>query len=237
VLDYVATEAVSLDSQLSVGDRVKLDQYLTGVRDLEVRLQNNPPNGGVSVCEPGTAPPVYTSFEDHLDQLIDVMVAAITCDSARVFSLMADASGTYRSFPGIGVPEAHHEMSHWGTGDAVEQAHRLTQYQAINAWHVARFNDFLTRLRSRFDSDGTTLLDNCLIYFSSEVADGHLHTFDDLPVLLAGGGQGCVDTGRHKRFATPQPAANLLLGMLDQFGATQTSLGLDGTAVLPDVFL
>lgn len=236
VLDYVHAEATSLTPQLSANDRQKLDQYLTGVRELELRLQNNPPNNGVSVCDPGTVPSPYLTLDDHLDQLTDLMVKAVECDATRVLSLMADASGSYRSFPWLGVPESHHEMSHWGAGGAAEAPHRLAQWQAVQAWHIARFGDLLTRLDAIQDADGSTLLDNCLVYFSSEIADGDAHNHNDMPVILAGGGRGCVNTGQHLRMSTRTPLANLFLGMLDQFGAPQSTFGMDGTEILPGVF-
>lgn len=237
VLDYVAAEAQTLESRLSSHDRAKLEQYLTGVRELELRVAANPPDPNeLSSCTPGTAPLPFTSFDEHFDQMLDIMVLAMQCDATRVLSFMADRSGSYRSFASIGVPEAHHEMSHWNFS-VLEADHRLTQWQAICHWHVEKFAAFLARLDSTADLDGGTLLDNCMVFFSSEIGDGHSHNHHDMPVVLAGGGCGQVDTGKHHRFASREPLANLFLGMLDAFGAPQAAFGVDGTRIMPDVFL
>jgi hypothetical protein len=236
ILDYVIEDAESLRTQLSSADQQKVDQYLTGIRDLETRLENNPPNNGNLVCDPGTAPDGYTDIRDQTDQFIDILVKAIECDSTRVLSMMADSAGSYRSFPFLGVPEAHHEMSHWATGSQAEQDHRLTQWQAICHWHVEQFAELLTRLDAIDDTNGTTLLDNTLCFFSSEISDGNAHNHDDMPVLLAGGGARTVP-GQHIHYANPTPIANLFLAMLDQFGAPQPTFGLDGDGVLPGIFL
>ncbi len=236
VLDYVNQEAQQLSSQLSYRDRAKLDEYLTSVRELELRLASTPPDATGPACIVGSPPVPHTSFPEHVDLMIDIMVKAVECDATRVLSFMADRSGASRSFSFIGVPESHHEMSHWNFS-ALESAHRLTQWQAMCEWHVARFGDLLTRLDAVTEVDGTTLLDNSMVYFSSEIGDGHSHGHHDMPVVLAGGGGGLVDTGRHHRFANREPLANLFLGMLDRFGAGQAGFGVDGTRVMPDVFL
>lgn len=237
VLDYVTAEARSLESRLSAADRVKLDQYLTGVRDLEVRLENNPPNNGQIVCDPGAAPAPYNNLAEHMDQYIDVMVKAFECDATRVISFMADRSGAYRSFDFIGVPEAHHEMSHWADVNPATQAHKYQQWKAICAWHCLKFAHCLARMDASVEADGTTLLDNSMVFFSSEIGDGNSHSHVDMPVVLAGGARGAIDTGRHVRYASREPLANLFVGMLDQFGAPQATFGEDGTRIIPDVFV
>lgn len=237
ILDHVVDEANTLRGRISTADRVKLDQFLTNVEELENDTQGNPPNNGVDVCDPGDAPEAYIDYPDHLGQTIDLMVRAVECDSSRVISLMADRSGSYRSFPWASVTEAHHEMSHWATGTAAEQAHRKSQWEAINRWHVQRLNDFLTGLDGIQEANGTTALDNSIIFFSSEIGDGQSHSHHDVPVILAGGGKGMLDTGRHVRYGTREPIANLFLGMLDKFDVPQANFGQDGTRIIPNVFL
>lgn len=236
ILDHVTAEAATLRGRISVNDRRKLDQYLTGVRELEMRLDNNPPDQVAAVCTTGTQPAGYTSYAEHMDQMIDIMVKAIECDATRVLSFMADSSGSYRSFSFMGVPEAHHEMSHWNFSSA-EAPHRLAQWQAICEWHTARFGDLLTRLDAITEHDGSTLLDNSLIYYSSEIGDGHSHDHHDMPVVLAGGACGQVNTGRHHRYGAREPLANLFLGMMNLFGAPQSSFGQDSTGIITDVFV
>ncbi|MCB9691980.1 MAG: DUF1552 domain-containing protein [Alphaproteobacteria bacterium] len=236
VLDLVSAEAHTLSGRLDSADRAKLDQYLTGVRSLEVRLHDNPPNGGATVCDPG--PPAVTpvSYPHHVDLMSELMVKAIECDATRVLSFMADASGSYRSFAFAGVPSSHHEVSHWGFGSEAEQTANKDAWEAICLWHVQRFAAFVDRLATRLDADGSTLLENTTILFSSEVGDGHSHSHTDLPVLLVGSGQQTVQVGKHERFTSPERVSNVLLGLLDRFGANVGSHG-DSTGIPSSVFV
>jgi hypothetical protein len=232
VLDHVLGDAQVLRARVSVADRDRIDQYLTSVRELEQRVIATPPGSSPGSCDPGAPSPPYYSYEEHLDLLTDLLVKAAECDATRVMSMMADVSGSSRSFSFIGVPEAHHEMSHWNVTGEVE--HRLAQWQRICAWHVERFGDLLTRLATTPDAAGGTLLDSTMLFFSSEVGDGNSHSHTDLPVLLAGAG---LQTGQHLRFPAREPLANLFLGMLQAFGRTDSTFGADGTRAMPGVFV
>jgi len=96
--------------------------------------------------------------------------------------------------------------------------------------------DLLARLDATIDVDGCTLLDNSMVFVSSEIGDGHTHNHVDLPVVLAGGGGGRVLSGQHLRFGAREPLANLFVGMLRAFGSTTTTFGLDGTRAMSGVF-
>ncbi len=235
VLDLVRQETHALAAQLSSEDRVKLDQYLTGLRALERQLEQNQPNHGEEVCDPGAPVQGVTGYPQHVDAMIAVMVKALECDATRVLSFMADVSGSYRSFGFMGVSASHHEVSHWGFGTEDEQAEKRAQWAAICGWHIERFATFVDALASRTEPDGSTLLENTTIFFSSEIGDGHTHDHGDLPVLLVGGGQGSVAVGQHIRFADAEPVANVLLGLLDRFGAGVSALG-DSTGIPSAVF-
>jgi hypothetical protein len=234
VLDHVLGDAASLRTRVSQADQARVDQYLTSVRELEQRVVSDLPGQVAGACEPGFAPAPWFTFAELVDLHIDVMVKAIECDATRVVTMVADRSGSGRAFPDIGVPEAHHEMSHWNVPG--ESEHRLVQWTAICEWHMARAADLLLRLNATPDVDGSTLLDNCMVFISSEIGDGNSHNHYDLPVVVGGGGGGRIDTGRHHRFGAAEPLANLFLGMLQAFGSTATSFGDDGDRVMPGVF-
>jgi hypothetical protein len=235
VLDLVREETLALSAQLGTADAQRMDQYLSGIRALETRLEQHPPNGGVQVCDPGVPPPMPFTYPQHVDLMTELMVKALECDATRVLSFMADSSGSYRSFGFAGVPSAHHEVSHWGFGTPAEQQVKKDDWETICRWHIERLAAFVDRLATRYDADGSTLLDNTTILFSSEIGDGHAHDHADLPVLLIGGGQGTVRVGRHERFATPERISNVLLGLLDRFGANVASHG-DSTGIPANVF-
>lgn len=229
VLDHVTEEATALSGRLGAADRQKLDQYLTGVRELEQRLQAIGPLS----CDPGSPPGVPLSYAEHVELMTELMVKAVICDRTRVLSFMADVSASNRSFDFIGIGGAHHENSHWAFGDETTQATRKAAWAAVGAWHIERFADLLDRLVSHQEADGTTLLDHCSVLFGSEIGEGHVHDHSSLPILLAGGDH--LQTGQHHRFASPEPFSNVLLGMIQEFGSTATSLG-DSTGTAQSIF-
>jgi hypothetical protein len=100
----------------------------------------------------------------------------------------------------------------------------MDQFAVINRYHVSMLAGFLEKLRATPDGDGT-LLDHSMILYGSALSDGNEHNFDPLPVILAGGGSGALQGGRHVRHAPHTPMANLLLTMLDKLGAKVESIG------------
>lgn len=225
VLDYVREDATRLQARLGAADRAKLDEYLTGVRDIEQRLQN----GRAAACEAGTRPDEAATLQDRVRQMLDLMVLAMQCDQTRVVSFMLGNAGSNRSYPFIGVDQAHHELSHH-QGDPAKHALLTT----IDTWEVEQLAYLAGRMKAIVEPDGT-LLDNSLVFFSSEIADGDRHNHDKLPVLLAGKGGGAVRPGRHVRHPDGTPMANLFISMLASVGATVPRFGDDGTGPLPDL--
>ena len=139
---------------------------------------------------------------------------------------MLGNGSSYRSFSFLGVGGAHHELSHHG-GNAEKQA----ALQAIDTWEVEQLGILLRRLDSIEEADGTSVLDNTLVYFSSEIADGDSHQHVDLPVLLAGGLQGAVRTGRFLDLGEERPLADLYLAMIHAAGGDDATFGDDSSGV------
>jgi hypothetical protein len=139
--------------------------------------------------------------------------------------MMANA-GSGRSYDFIGAPGGHHELSHHDDDPA-----KLAALTIIDTWEVERFAYFLERLDAVTEADGSTLLDNSAIFFSSEISDGNRHNHDDMPILLAGSGGGAWTTGRHVRYAGAPTVANLFITMLHSLDVMVTSFG-DGTEPL-----
>ena len=223
VLDYALDDATSLRGRLGVRDRLKLDEYLTGVRDLEQRIADADAELG---CAAPDRPPNDVTYVEHVALNTDLMALAFTCDLSRVTSFMLGNGSSYRGFSFLGVGGAHHELSHHG-GDVEKQA----GLQTINTWEVEQLGNLLRALDSVVEADGSTLLDNTLVYFSSEIADGDSHQHDDLPVLLAGGLQGAVRTGRFLDLGEERPLADLYLSMIRAAGGDDASFGADSTGV------
>jgi prepilin-type N-terminal cleavage/methylation domain-containing protein len=219
ILDFVGEDAARVRGNLGAADRRKLDEYLAGVREVERRIALAQPAVEVG---PTTYPKpvgVPADFRDHVRLMSDLLVLAFQADLTRVATFVFANDGTNRSYPGVGVPEGHHDVSHHG-GDRTKQDKIL----AVNTFHVEQLAYLLGKLKVVPDGDGT-LLDRCLILYGSGISDGDAHNHDDLPILLAGRGNGTVKGGRHVRYARETPLTNLYLSILDRLGAPVSAFG------------
>lgn len=219
VLDDVRGEAASLRGRLAADDQLKLDQYLTAVREVEVRVSSV---GGGS-CSPSELPETGTPFPEHVGAMLDLMVLALECDITRIVSFMIGPAASNQTYDFIGVPGAHHQISHHqGDRNNIEDLVRISE------WEVAQFAGLVERLDAVPDGAGT-LLDSTLAYFSSEIEDGDTHRHQNLPVLLAGRANGAHATGVHRRFeplnGRERQVADLYLWMLQTMGVSVETFG------------
>lgn len=225
ILDFVRADTTALKGKLGRTDQRKMDEYLTAIRELEVRLQNEN-NGPVCAADP---PGDSGDWPTRIRNMSDVMVLAMQCDFTRVITFMMGNAGDNRSYPFLGFTEQHHDLSHHQNNQA-----NFDKLTLIDTWEVERFAYLLNRMKGVVEGD-RTLLDNSLVYFSSEIADGNAHNHDDMPVLLAGRGGGAVTPGRHVRYARNTPMANLFLSMLRSVGVQDQNFGADSTGPLPNL--
>ncbi|HLJ55430.1 MAG TPA: DUF1552 domain-containing protein [Chthonomonadaceae bacterium] len=219
VLDFVLDDAASLKKQLGVKDQAKLDEYFTGVREIEDRLAriekiNADPAIGDKV--PAGVPP---TMREHIRLMCDMMTLAFQADLTRICTFMIANDGSNRSYKDIGVPEGHHDMSHHG-----HDPYKLDQIAKINKFHAEQVAYFLEKLDGIHEPDGT-LLDNSMIVYGAGISDGDRHNHDNLPILLAGGGAGTIKQGRHLNLDKETPLNDLFLSMLDRMGVHVETLG------------
>ena len=226
VLDAVLEEARGLDRRLGGADRQKMEQYLSCVRDLELRIARSETLPPVQP-PPGTVAPqsVPADLSEHFRLMCDLMVLSFQADVTRVATCMFAREGSEQKYNMIGVSEGHHELTHH-RGDPA----KIAKVREINTYHIRQFAYLLERLKSIPEGDGS-LLDSCMIAYGSGNSDGNRHTHEDLPVLLAGKGGGSLKTGRHIRHAKETPVNNLWLSMLDRMGVPTPALG-DSTGPL-----
>ena len=225
VLDLVVSDVDRLNPRLGVADRAKLDEYLTGVRELEQRIAA----GEANTCDPEAAPASYVALEDLPRAMADVMVTAMQCDLTRFATFMFGNGGSNLNYRFLNVSGAHHEISHHQ--DDPDNFERLT---LIDTWEVEQLAYLLDRLQNVEEGDGT-LLDNTLVMMGSEISDGNRHNHYDMPVLLAGGGGGAHLPGRHIRLASERPVADLYTSMLQAAGVAIDTFGMDGTGPLTEI--
>lgn len=229
ILDLVHEDARALKSKLGATDQRKLDEYLTAVRELEQRLERVE---AAALQMPDATKPSgipKDSFRAHSEMMFDMLALAFQTDSTRIATMMLANDGSNRSYKEIAVNEGHHEISHHG-----RNKEKLEKIGKINRLHVEQFAYFLKKLRSIKEGDGT-LLDHCLIAYGSGISDGDRHNHDDLPIVLAGHGNGTVKPGRHVKFANETPVTNLWLSMIDRAGATGVERIGDSTGRLQNI--
>jgi hypothetical protein len=163
--------------------------------------------------------------------MLDVMVLGLQCDVTRVITYMLGngGDGAIPRFPWLDISDHHHAIAHHQN-----QQGNFDKLKKVELWEVEQLAYLLGKLDA-VDEGGTTLLDNTLVLYSSEISDGNRHNHDDLPVLLAGGTNLGVSSGQHIRF-DKSPIASLFLSLIHAMGATNvTKFGDDGTTPLPGV--
>jgi len=219
ILDFVQADAKALQKQLGRTDQRKLDEYLTAVHDLEARIKKVD-KLGLEVSDATRPAGVPTEFAQHVKLMFELMTLAFRTDSTRVASFVMAHDGSNRAYPEIGVKEGHHEISHHG--GAKEKKENIAK---INRLHVQLFAAWLEQMKSTSDVDGRSLLDNSMIVYGSGIEDGDAHRHSNLPVILAGGGGGTIQTGRHIKLTEQVPMANLFLSLTDRLGIKAERFG------------
>lgn len=223
ILDFVSEDARALEKRLGKRDRSKLDEYFTSVRELELRvaaLDQQAP-----ACSKGPRPERTHDVREKTKVMCDLMVLAFQCDLTRVATFMLGNARSDRVYDFLGLTSGHHTYSH--------HQHHADNHAAlakIDRWEMEQFSYLLQRMKSVREGEAT-LLDNSLVYFGSEVADGNSHGHSDMPVVLAGRGGGAVTPGRHVRYSG-KPIANLFTSMLHSVGVEVDRFGDDGTGPL-----
>lgn len=230
VLDAVKEDTASLQPRLGATDKRKLDEYLTGVRELEVRLASEQP----SSCAPSARPGAWTDIRDKTEQMLDLIAFAFQCDLTRSVTFMLQNAGSgyvYRflTVNGQAITEGHHSLSHHG-GNAFKN----DCLEAINRWEVEQFARLARKLKAIQEPDGTTVLDNSALFFSSEIEDGDSHSHFNMPVLVVGKAGGALRTGQHLRYPEQPSVANLLVAVGQALGAPVTQFG-DSTGALSGI--
>jgi len=229
ILDFVLADASDMQRRLNAGDRDKLDQYLTGVREIETRIQKAERFGNPKDPQVETPAGVPASHGEHIQLMFDILTLAFQTDSTRVATLLLAHDGSNRSFAEIGVPEGHHDLSHH-----FGNAEKIQKVSDIDLWYVGQFAKFLEKLDKTKDADGRSLLHNSQIVYGSGNADGNAHSHLNLPIILAGGGGGTLTPGRFVHHNS-KPLTNLFLSLADRMGVSGVETFGDSTGRLADV--
>jgi hypothetical protein len=219
LLDSVMEKLVSLKRDLGPKDQAKVDEYTEAIRDVERRIQRAEEQRDLELPtmeQPQGAPPV---FEDHLALMLDLQLLAFRSDLTRVISFMIGKEQSARPYPQIGVPEAHHPLSHHN-----DLPQLIAHMSKINRYHTELFSKYLAKLRATPDGDGS-LLDHMTILYGSGISNSTRHSGDNLPLLVMGGGAGRLKGGRHLTYSDKPTMANLLVTLMDKMDVPIERLG------------
>lgn len=228
VLDCVREDARSLERTLGANDQRKLDEYATGLRELERRIEaavKDDASGVKAEDRPSGKPKDYAA---HVRLMSDVLALALTCDATRIATFMLANEGSNRSYAFLGAPEGHHDLSHHGN-----EAAKQEKVAKINRFHVGELAHFVTRLAETKEGDAT-LLERTFVVYGSGISDGNRHNHEELPILVAGGHAAGVAGGRHVRVVRETPLANLHVALLRRLGVDVARHG-DSTGELTEL--
>ncbi len=222
ILDLVREDARKLLRELGPGDRRKIDEYFTAVREIEQRIENaTGSDSDWSKQMPAIEKPagIPADFGEYVRLMFDLLAIAFQTDQTRISTLMIGREGSMRVYPELGIPDPHHPLTHHRNNpDWIEKVTR------INCYHTELLAYFLGKLKAIPDGEGT-LLDHSMIVYGSGLSDGNRHTHEDLPILLAGRGGGSLKPGRHILYRHGTPLTNLYMTLLDRMGVHPERIG------------
>jgi hypothetical protein len=219
ILDSVIDKLRQLSREIGAQDQMKVEQYTEAVRDIERRIEKAESQIDMDLPEfpqPEGAP---AEFEDHVELMLDLQLVALQADLTRVITFMIGKEQSPRPYPQIGVPEAHHPLSHHN-----DQPELIEHMSKINRYHTELFARYLEKLRATPDGDGS-LLDSMTILYGSGISNSTRHSGDNLPLLVMGGGAGTLRGGRHLRYDDEPGMANLLVTLMDKMGVSVDHIG------------
>jgi hypothetical protein len=220
LLDSVTREIKRLKNNLGSSDRGKVDDYIESIREVERRIttaqRTAKDNPLPDLDRPIGVPAAYA---DHARLMFDLQWLAFRGDITRIVTFQLAREASTRTYPEIGVPEAHHPITHHGGNPE-----KLAKVAKVNQYHVSLFAEFLQKLRDTPEADGS-LLDHSVYLYGSGMGDPDAHDHKNLPILIAGGAAGNLNGGRHLSVNPGTPMANLHVTLLNKVGVPLESFG------------
>lgn len=217
ILDFIKSDIKSLTREVTGRDRDKIDEYFTGVREIEQRIQaaekSRAGRSQPTVDSPEAGIP--SSYREYVRLMFDMLFLAFQTDTTRVATFMISGDGNNRDFAEIGITDGHHNLSHHGN-----RQDWIQKVATIDHFYVSQLAYFLEKMEAAQDLDGKSLLHNSQIIYGSGNSDGNRHSHTNLPVILAGHAGGTLKPGRYTQF-NELPVTNLYLSMLDRLGGAQ----------------
>jgi hypothetical protein len=242
VLDFVRDQIAGLNMRLGASDRQRLDQHLTELRNLEVRIKEVQT---VSAnCTKPSAPPASMTTPDELtspttpartDVMSELVVKALQCDIVRYVAFQLENGQSFADLPWLGLTTSgsfagQHQFAHQSVGSASDLPGAIARYTKIVSYEIERFAHLLQRMKNAREG-AQNVLDNSVVYLGSEHGTGN-HGTSPMPVILAGKAGGRLATGRHIKFPAGTPINNMHLSILHLAGLPDATFANDSTGVL-----
>jgi len=228
VLDFISGRVADLNRVLGPTDRQRMERYLDNIREIERRIQAvEAYNMSGEVRELPEAPAgVPDSFREHVELMFDLQALAFASDTTRVFSFKMGRDSSARVFPESGVDRPFHPCSHHG-----ENPDNITDFAAINSYHVSMLPYLLDKLASMQEGDAS-LLDRTAIVYGSPMGNPNVHNHKRCPLIVVGGGNGTLEGEKHIRAQPGTPMANAMLDLAHKLGMNDMETFGDSTGVL-----
>jgi Protein of unknown function (DUF1552) len=228
ILDSFMQQANDLQKKLGPHDKNTMKDYLESVREIERRIQKAETQQVVDVTVPPTPAGIPYSYEDHVKLMYDLLILAFQADITRVITFMVAREISNRTYPQVNVPDGHHAISHHQN-----RADKMEKNVRIQTYHIGLFAQFLEKMKSTKDGDGS-LLDHSVLLYGSNMSNSNAHNHFPLPNLVLGGASGRLKGNRHLRYPDHTPMTNLLLSALDKAGVNVEMLG-DSTGKMAEL--
>ena len=219
ILDFVGEQLARLKQRIGPSDKVRVNEYLDSIRDVERRIQmaESQNSRELPVVEQPIGIP--TDYAEHAKLMMDMLALAYQTDLTRVSTFMLAKEVSGRSYPEIGVADSHHPVSHHQDEPA-----KLERLHKINEYHFQQFAYLVDKL-SKLPEGNATMLDHTLFMYGTGISDSNTHFHDDLPIALVGGQAAGIKGGRYIRYAKGTPLTNLYVSMLEYMGIAMEKFG------------
>jgi hypothetical protein len=225
ILDLVGDELAGLGRVIGPGDRVKVEEYLDALRDIERRIAMAEDQNTRELPVVDQPVGVPNDYRDHARLMMDLLALAYQTDLTRISTFMLAREVSGRAYPEIGVSDSHHPLSHHQDEPA-----KLQRLHQVNEYHLQQFAYLVAKLDALPEGDGT-MLDSTLFLYGTGISDSNTHFHDDLPIALVGGKNAGIKGGRYIRYPADTPLANLHVSILEKLGVEVEAFG-DSTGKL-----
>ena len=219
ILDSITDRVQALQRRLGPGDKTKVNDYLESLRAVERQIQKAEEQSWRELPEVDRPVGVPGTFDEHVELLYDLQVLAYQCDLTRVITFMYGREQSARTYPQLGVPDPHHQITHHAN-----DPEKLEKCTKIQVHHVTLFANYLEKLQNIPDGDGS-LLDSMVILFGSGLSNSDRHTHGPLPTVVVGGRLSAIKGGRHLVYPEGTPLTNLHVTLLDKVGVPVDRFG------------